>query len=371
MSTKKNIAFVIHGLVMGGAEKFLISLINHFDKIGYTTYLILLSNDIQLLHELNPNTCVLTILRKNQYDIFVSKRIKNFIQSNQIEKIFCVNTFSFFLVKLAYLFNTKTKFYLSLHSTIPSSAKVFIQNLLYFRTVGPHDLLLYLCDHQRSYLKKKYFFNHNTDLVINNGIDTQLYNPSLFEREQILDIKRDLHIPFEDKVIIKIARLHPEKGHEDAFRALSILHTQFGKQTHLIVVGGGPPSFFNHLQSIVLEQRLSDHIHFVGEQKDVRKYLSIADIFTLTSFGTETFSLAALEAMSFGIPCSLTNIGGAAEMIIDGVNGVLSEPKNPDSIALSWNTILESDMSKSIIRNLVVKRFDEQRMFDAYTAVIG
>lgn len=370
MYQKKEIAFVIHGLVMGGAEKFLISLINDFDRRGFRTFLVLLSEDNRLLNELNTNTVIKTILRKSRFDIFISHRIKQAIESRGIRTIFCINTYSFFLTKLAYLFNSETSFFLSLHSTIPSSTRVFLQNMLYFRLVRRKDNLLYLCDYQKTYLNKTYFLQHDFGFVINNGINTQFYDPALFRDVDRVRIKQALNITSDAKVILQVARLHPEKGHKDSLIALSTLHSNFGKRAHLVVVGGGTSVFLNHLTQLRDQQSLTDHVHFVGEQKDIVNYLCIADLFTLTSFGTETFSLAALEAMSFGIPCSLTNIGGASEMIIDGINGKLSSPQNPFSIAESWNTILDSPMDKSIIRDLVVKRFDSKRMFDRYAAVI-
>lgn len=371
MPTNGKIAFVIHGLVMGGAEKFLIGLINEFDKKGIHTYLILLSDDNRLLSALNSRTEVVVIKRNNRFDLFVSFRIKRFIQGQSITKVFCVNTYSFFLTRLTYLFDAGTKFYLSLHSTIPASRKVYLQNLVYFRFVGKSDTLIYLCDSQRDYIQKKYIHRDSSSLTIHNGIDTRFFDPSLFQDFDRNLLKQNLHIPTNEPIVLQVARLHPEKGYKDSISALVLLHSNHHVKAHLVIVGGGSASYFNELRSFVSLHSLSDYVHFVGEQQDVRPFLCIADIFTLTSFGTETFSLAALEAMAFGVPCSLTNIGGASDMIIEGVNGLLSIPRNPASIAQGWNTIFSADLSKTIIRDIVLKRFDSNTMFDAYSRCIA
>lgn len=371
MVLQEKIAFVIHGLVMGGAEKFLIGLINDFNKKGVPTCLILLSNDNRLLPALNQTTEVVIIQRSNRFDLFITYRIKRFLQDRGIYKVFCINTYSFFLTRLAYLFDNNTRFYLSLHSTIPSSRKVYFQNLVYFRSVRKSDTLIYLCDPQRKYIKKKYSPVRSSDITIHNGIDTSFFNPSLFNDFDRQGLRQRINIPDDASIVLQVARLHPEKGYNDSISALFLLHTFYQTKAHLVIVGAGMPAYCNTLRELVCHYSLSEYVHFVGEQEDVRPFLAIADIFTLTSFKTETFSLAALEAMAFGLPCSLTNIGGASDMIIHGVNGMLSIPKNPTSIALTWNTILHADVSKLIIRDIVLKRFDAGKMFDAYARSIA
>ena len=84
MTTNKKIAFIIHGLPMGGAEKFLILLANHFFKVGYQPQLILLSKEYTLINELNKNIPVFTVLKKNRFDVFVSR-----LEINLTYNIFC------------------------------------------------------------------------------------------------------------------------------------------------------------------------------------------------------------------------------------------------------------------------------------------
>ena len=105
---------------------------------------------------------------------------------------------------------------------------------------------------------------------------------------------------------------------------------------------------------------------FKGNFSDVRRFYRMADLFTLTSYGGETFSFAALEAMAFGLPCSLTNIGGADEMVIEGKTGVLSKSRTPASIAESWHQLLNRKLQPYEIRQFVVENFDAKRMFEDY-----
>lgn len=120
MLANNKIAFVIHGFPMGGAEKFLINIVNHFYGKGYLPLVISLSEDKALIHELDSRVKVLTIIKRSRLDLSVSKRIKAAIKEEGITKIFCVNTYAFFLTKIAFLFDKSTQFYLSVHSTITS-----------------------------------------------------------------------------------------------------------------------------------------------------------------------------------------------------------------------------------------------------------
>jgi glycosyltransferase involved in cell wall biosynthesis len=96
----------------------------------------------------------------------------------------------------------------------------------------------------------------------------------------------------------------------------------------------------------------------------------LADVYTLTS-DTETFSLSALEAMSFGLPCSLTDIGGASEMIEINKTGVLSTPGDPVSIAASWNTLLTLEFNREYIRQRVLDNFTSVDMVRHYEALLS
>jgi glycosyltransferase involved in cell wall biosynthesis len=96
----------------------------------------------------------------------------------------------------------------------------------------------------------------------------------------------------------------------------------------------------------------------------------VADLFTLTSFSVETFSIAALEAMCYGIPISLTNIGGAAEMVVEGKNGNLSLSRNPTSMASSWASLLDAGLDKAAIREHTVNNYSIKMIFEKYRQAI-
>jgi glycosyltransferase involved in cell wall biosynthesis len=182
---------------------------------------------------------------------------------------------------------------------------------------------------------------------------------------------QSLNIPAHEKIIVQVARVQKEKRHEDAIEALAILNkNRIADKVHLLIVGGGDTDKIVMLQNKVHQLGLQDHVHFLGSRQDVRLYYKAASLFTLTS-ESETFSLAALEAMAFGLPAVLTNVGGAAEMVTDYQNGFLVPPRDSEKIADGWKKALSHPFDSSAIRKQVVDHFSIDQMVRNYLQVFS
>lgn len=368
---KPKIAFLIHGLVVGGAEKFFLNLVNYYYKAGYDPLVILLSDFNPLKHEILPGVNTIIITRKHKYDFSVSSKIRKTLVDNEIEKVFCVGTFSFFLMKLRFLFKSRIEFMLSIHSTIPKGFKDFFVNLVYLRFVSKRDKVLFICKAQQDYFAKKYYFKPKQSLIIYNGIETSYFLPLVESAEMKIagdKIKEKYNIPANRKIVTMVARLFAEKGHADAIEAIGILRKKFNADACLLLVGSGDEAYTQELHDHAGKHGVTEYVHFIDHQADVRPYLCMSDVFTLTSH-TETFSLAALEAMSCGVPCSLTNIGGAAEMITEKT-GTLSQARNPASIAKSWHEIIQKNYDPVFLHGFVKTNFSLSKMLEEYKEVI-
>lgn len=88
----------------------------------------------------------------------------------------------------------------------------------------------------------------------------------------------------------------------------------------LLLVGDGPDR--QRAEQRCRELGICNHVRFLGKQDQVEEVLSIADLFLIPS-GSETFGLAALEAMSCSVPVVSSNIGGLPEVNIHGETGYL------------------------------------------------
>ena len=81
-----------------------------------------------------------------------------------------------------------------------------------------------------------------------------------------------------------------------------------------------------------MEMGLSERVLFAGTRKDVPEILAALDLFVLPSLW-EGFSLALLEALAMGTPVIATAVGGAAEVIRSGHDGLLIPPAEESSLA--------------------------------------
>lgn len=376
VDVKQKVAFVIDSLGVGGAEKFLITIVNSFVKKGYQPYVVLLNDANPLLSELSPEIQVEVFSRKFKYDVGVSFRIRAFLYREGIRKIFCIDPYSFFMARWSFFFDKQISVYLSLHHSLPKSNKRFLLNFTYFRFLKKGDRIIYICHNQEEYFKRKYFIGQYKSHVIYNGVDTSFFSPDRLLESSVFNKnkwKANLNLKAEDKVILKVAAFRPEKKHAHAVEALSVLQQKHQVTAHLVFVGAkkSDDAYIHELKKQALKLGVAEYVHFVPTQADVRPYYMIADIFTLTSSTTETFSLSALEAMSFGLPCSLTNIGGASEMIEENKTGILSKPGNPVSIAASWDTLLSRPFDREYIRNRVKENFSVENMIKQYDALLS
>jgi glycosyltransferase involved in cell wall biosynthesis len=87
---------------------------------------------------------------------------------------------------------------------------------------------------------------------------------------------------------------------------------------------------------------ITSHVLFLGKQDAIEKLLSIADVFLMPS-ETESFGLAALEAMACGVPVICTNTGGMPELNKHGYSGYIANVGDTDAMTKYTLDILESN----------------------------
>jgi glycosyltransferase involved in cell wall biosynthesis len=120
---------------------------------------------------------------------------------------------------------------------------------------------------------------------------------------------------------------------------------------------------------LATQLNLLDYIKITGMQQDVRPFYQASDLFTLCSTSVETFSIAALEAMACGLPCVLTNIGGANEMVKDGLNGYICDTSETD-IAQKWAMALNYHFSRDNIHAFAQDNFSAEKMLEEYRKIL-
>lgn len=168
-------------------------------------------------------------------------------------------------------------------------------------------------------------------IVIPNGI-----NLENFERLSRENIRRKLEITNEQKIVIFAGTLRPIKGVKYLIQAMNLIR-QKNTKASLMLIGDGEER--QSLEELVKESNLGDCVTFVGQvpNEEVLEYMAASDVFVLPSL-SEGFPLVILEAMASGLPIVATKVGGLPEIIKEGDNGFLVEPK--DSIEIAEKVLL-------------------------------
>ncbi len=106
------------------------------------------------------------------------------------------------------------------------------------------------------------------------------------------------------------------------------------------MIGDGPER--QNAEQLCRELNLCDHVRFLGKQDPIEELLAICDLFLMPS-ESESFGLAALEAMACEVPVISSNGGGLPEVNLHGITGFLSDPGKVDEMANYAIQLLEND----------------------------
>jgi len=117
----------------------------------------------------------------------------------------------------------------------------------------------------------------------------------------------------------------------------------------LVIAGDG--TLKNELRHEAVTLGIKEHVLFLGSRLDIPQLLKLFDIYVLPSLW-EGLPMVLLEAMAAGCPIVATKVGGNAQVIKDGYNGMLIEPRNPQKIAEAVVTLLTRiDLRDNYINN--------------------
>ena len=205
-------------------------------------------------------------------------------------------------------------------------------------------------------------FNTNKEIkVIPNFIDIDKYETTF------TDCDRDLLALPEERVITHVSNFRPVKRIADVIEIFFKIQNELPAK--LMMVGEGPER--KQAEQLCKTYDIEDKVVFLGNSNEVDKILCFSDLFLLPS-QTESFGLAALEAMASGVPVISSNSGGIPEVNIEGVSGFLSPVGAVDEMAQNAIKILKDEAVLETFKKeakATASKFDIHEIVPFYEAI--
>ncbi|MDA9858387.1 glycosyltransferase [Rubripirellula sp.] len=186
-------------------------------------------------------------------------------------------------------------------------------------------------------------------VVIPNGIDCKGLAETPRERKSVC---RELGIPPNDFLIVKVANLSPVKHHEMLIRAFAEFQSSNSASTLILV--GQLRDRDQHLKNLANSLGVGERIRITGPRTDVPRIVRSMDVFAMSS-KSEGMPVSLLEAMALHKPVVCTNVGGIPNVIKHGVNGLLVDSGNAGEMA---HFLLELSQKESLRERLGVAAAD-------------
>ncbi|NNF57054.1 MAG: N-acetyl-alpha-D-glucosaminyl L-malate synthase BshA, partial [Rhodothermaceae bacterium] len=237
-------------------------------------------------------------------------------------------------------------------------------------SINASDGVTAVSDYLRSETHKHFNIERGIE-VIPNFVDTARF------RRTPKDHFKQAICPEGEKLLVHVSNFREVKRAPDVVRVFhSLFHAGIWPEDHpkhgqpggvkLLLVGDGPDRV--RAEELARDLAIYHEIRFLGKQEPVEEILSIADLFLMPS-GSETFGLAALEAMACGVPVVSSDIGGLPELNIHGETGFLCPLADIDGMTNAAHQILTNPALHETMAQAALARaemFDLERIVPHY-----
>jgi glycosyltransferase involved in cell wall biosynthesis len=184
-----------------------------------------------------------------------------------------------------------------------------------------------------SYIKRLLLeqgFPSNSIIVVNYGVDTDLFKPLNVEKPKIF-------------TILYVGQIVFHKGIHNVIIALAKILKK-DKNVQLLIAGDGDKMYLSYLRRLIKLLGLTNNVLFLGKipYTDLPNIYNEAHVFVYPSIYPEPQGMAILEAMACGVPVIASNIGGIPDMIKNNENGLLVKANDPTALVEAITRLKES-----------------------------
>jgi len=367
-----DLLFVLSTLAVGGSERKIARMANRLKEEGVAVNLACLNAPYTLEPTLRRDVPLTKLERRGKFSIATVLRLRQMIVRDRPATVIAVNLYQALYVACATLLLPNRPRIVAMVNTSTFRGR-HLRKWLYQSVLARFDLVVHGSQAQSRFwdMAQAGTGAGEKSTVIYNGVDSVHFDPVVaFEAAKRL--RASLGVKPGALLIGSVGRLAPEKNHEVLLTTLRRLRVA-RVDAHLVIAGSGP--LREQLLRRAAELEIGDRVNLIGEFEDVRPVLAAMDVFVLPSVAVESFSNAALEAMSMGRPVILSDIGGAREMIDDSVEGYVVSPTElsarlPALIAALYSDSRKRQSMGAAARNRAVSRFSVAGMTAAYRGLL-
>lgn len=366
----KKLLIIISSMTFGGAEIQTLQLANGLVTCGYDIDIVILDNKQEIIKQAHPKIQFHIMKKKHYLDWDVVNRLDNYIRNLKPDVIFCVDLYPTLYTWLS-LKRIKQQMLIAtvIHSTLPLNIKEKFQRFYLTKLLKIADRLIFVSEKQMHYWLKNYNLNREKVMYIHNGIDIDRFAGFPVNGDILRRVREQFRLSENDIVIGNCSKFRVEKRHQDLIETVSRLREE-GYPVKLLLIGDG--EMRPQIESQIKALKLEHVVGITGHVLDVRPYLAIVDIFVLTSNAVETLSVAAIESQAMKKAVVLSEIGGASEIVVDGVNGYLYPAGDVDQLTAKIRMILVNRSWKIMGEEAyehASQHFRSSRMIAAYDQV--
>ena len=336
------VVLVIDDLEYGGAQRQVIELANNIDIEHFNVHICTLSDYIPLGNQLRDVNVRLHIIKKlNKVDFTVVPRLVKLLKFLNADIVHSFLFASDIASRLAGHF-AGTKLIIGSERNANYSLK--IRNKLAYKLTQKYvDLIIANSKTGANFNRK--IFNQSIEKyrVVYNGVDTERFKP----REKP-ELRKNLKLPVEDKIIGVFASFKPQKNHEMLIRAFSKVIVSI-PETSLLFVGdqlygnmNDTGQYHKKMECLIDELKIRNHCIFMGNRDDVEMIYPACDISILSSLYEGTPNVL-LESMSCGVPVIATNVCDNSHIVKNGETGYLVDLNDINGMVQSIKKLLANN----------------------------
>ena len=327
-----NITHLVENLNRGGLERVVIDLVREQVAEGHRVDVICLFEEGQLASELDVP--IHAARKGGGFDVGAIRRVRARLRERGSAVLHTHNAMAHYYGMLAAIglpiacrINTRHNM-----SGLGGGSR---RDWLYRRSLMLTDAVVSVSAAAHADLVASRLMPEARTMAVPNGIPIRGFLP--VSRDAHARLAAEVGVAPATRIVGAVGRLHPAKDHANLLRAFRIVAGAL-PDVVLVIVGGG--ALRAELEAFAAEQGIAARVRFLGDRGDVRDLLRGFDLLAVAS-RTEGYSVVLVEASAVGLPIVATRVGGNAEIVRDGVSGLIVPPSDPAALAAAMQALLE------------------------------